>query len=121
MEYPKGLDDLVRAFGANAVPVSGVPASHDHGPHGHGHDAPSVRAFEYRGHQVRIVTRYEVTIDGEPWNPPLQVHQDGSVTYHGLPQYVSPSAVEVVEAVIDQSVDVPEEVRAAVRAVREGA
>jgi hypothetical protein len=78
-----------------------------------------VREFEHRRHAVRIVTHYEVTIDGEPWEQPMEVHNDGTVTYHGLPQYVVPSAVDLVRAVIDNSYEVPDEIRDTVRAAQE--
>jgi hypothetical protein len=41
------------------------------------------------------------------------------VTYHGLPQYALPSAVELVRTVIDYEEDTPEDLRAALRAARE--
>jgi hypothetical protein len=120
------LDELIRTFVARGYPAGGVAGGDDtgaehHEGHGGGHGAPSVRAFEYRGHQVRIVTRYEVTIDGEPWDQPMHVREDGNVTYHGLPQYLVPSAVELIRAVIDYGLEAPDEVRAAVRAAREEA
>jgi hypothetical protein len=121
------LDELIRTFVARGYPAGGVAGGDDAGAeqheghgdgHGDGHGAPSVRTFEYRGHQVRIVTRYEVTIDGEPWDQPMHVRQDGNVAYHGLPQYLVPSAVELIRAVIDYGLEAPDEVRAAVRAAR---
>ena len=44
---------------------------------------------------------------------------DGSVTYHGLPQYAIPSAVDLIRKVIDYEEDTPEDLRAAFRAARE--
>ena len=49
----------------------------------------------------------------------MQVHPDGNVTSHDLPQYVLPSAVDLVPAVIDQGYEAPEEIRAAVRAAQQ--
>jgi hypothetical protein len=60
-----------------------------------------------------------VTIDDEAWTRPMQVHPDGNVTSHDLPQYVLPSAVDLVPAVIDQGYEAPEEIRAAVRAAQQ--
>jgi hypothetical protein len=97
---------------------AGGEEDHDHGHHG---GAESVREFEHRGHQVRIVTHYEVTIDGEPWTRPVHVLPDGSVISHSLPQYVVPSAVDLVRAVIDQTYEAPEEIRAILAAAREDA
>ncbi len=48
----------------------------------------------------------------------MQVLADGSVTSHDLPQYVLPSAVDFVRAVIDHSYEAPEEVRAVVQAAQ---
>jgi hypothetical protein len=117
------LDALIRGFAESGYAPDGTdveddhPPAHDHGP-GHGADA-SVRRFEYRGHEVEIVTRYEVTIDGEPWHGQMAVRQDGTVTYHGLPQYAVPSAVELLRGVIDTAYEAPEEVREAIRAASE--
>jgi hypothetical protein len=41
------------------------------------------------------------------------------VTYHGLPQYAIPSAVDLIRTVIDYDEDTPEELRAAFRAAQE--
>ena len=122
----EGLDQLLESFVSGGYRVEGVEQaedgpSHD-GDHGHGgHGGSSVRVFEHRGHRVEIVTRYEVTIDGQRWDQPMEVLEDGSVVYHGLPQYLVPSAVDMVKAVIDYSHEAPEEIRAAVRATREEA
>lgn len=129
------LDQLLHSFISGGYRAEGVEQAdgepghdghddHDgHGGHGgHGdHGGSSVRVFEHRGHRVEIVTRYEVTIDGERWEQPMEVLEDGSVVYHGLPQYLVPSAVDMVRAVIDYSYEAPEEIRAAVRAAREEA
>jgi hypothetical protein len=117
---PDRLDELLDRFVEGGYSPEGAEIHDDTGGHeGHGHGAePSVREFEHRGHRVRIVTHYEVTIDGEAWTRPMQVHADGSVTSHDLPQYVLPSAVDLVRAVIDQGYEAPAEIRAAVRAAQ---
>jgi hypothetical protein len=100
---------------------TGTPThAHEHPPatHGHGH-GEGVRRFTHRGHEVEIVTRYEVTIDGELWDQHVEVLDDGSVTYHGLPQYAIPSAVDLIRKVIDYEEDAPEDLRAAFRAAQE--
>ena len=71
---------------------------------------PNVRKFEYRGHTVRIVTRYEITIDNQPWEQNLQVLQNGTVHYHGLPQANLSSAVDMMKAVIDTGFEAPREI-----------
>ena len=110
------LDQLIRSFASGDYAADGI--EHDHGGHG-GHNGPSVRVFEHRGHRVEIVTRYEITVDGQPWDQHIEVLDDGNVVYHGLPQYLVPSAVDMVRAVIDSSYEAPEEIRAGVRAARE--
>lgn len=123
------LDKLAADFAARgyepdgaALETDGPPAAH---AHGHPHPVPThqhgagVRRFAHRGHNVEIVTRYTVTIDGDQWDQHVEVLQDGSVTYHGLPQYALPSAVDLIRKVIDDEEDTPEDLRAAARAARE--
>ena len=115
------LDELIQRFAESGYAPEGadvdeaLAARHDHG-HDGGDD---VRRFEYRGHTVEIATHYEVAIDGEPWKGHLAARPDGTVTYHGLPQYAVPSAVELIQAVIDTTYEAPEAVRAAIEAARE--
>lgn len=113
------LDALIRAFAASGYAPSGAEIPDDHAAHGHGHGA-GVRRLDYRGHAIEIVTTYQVTIDGEPWEGQIDVGSDGTVTYHGLPQYVVPSAVDLIRSVIDTAYETPEAVRQAIRAADEG-
>jgi hypothetical protein len=117
------LDELLDRFVEGGYVPEGAEIEDDDGGHqepGHGHGAePSVREFDHRGHHVRIVTHYDVTIDGEPWTRPMEVLADGSVVSHDLPQYVVPSAVDLLRSVIDQTYEAPEEIRAVVRAAQE--
>ncbi len=134
----ENLDKLAADFAARGYEPDGAELEHDQPPasvaHGHeqpaaahGHEQPAathghgtgVRRFTHRGHQVEIVTRYEVVIDGHPWDQHVEVLQDGSVTYHGLPQYAVPSAVDLIRRVIDYDEDAPEDLREAFRAARE--
>jgi hypothetical protein len=117
---PDDLDELLKTFVESEYTPDGADIEGDDGHgHGHGHEAgPSVREFEYRGHNVRIVTHYEVTIDGEAWTGPIHVLPDGNVVSHTLPQYLVPSAVDLISAVIDETYEAPEEVRAAIDAAR---
>lgn len=118
----EALDALVRRFADGGCAPSGADIAGDASGHGHGHGhgaAGNVREFEHRGHHVQIVTHYEVTIDGEPWSRSIEVQQDGAVMYHGLPQYVVPSAVDLIRGVIDHSLEAPEAIRAAIQAAQE--
>jgi hypothetical protein len=67
------------------------------------HGGPSVteRVVDHNGHQIVIRTTYEVTVDGEDLGGHLDVGHDGRLHYHGLPNYVSGSAVDLVAAVVD--------------------
>lgn len=124
---PDRLDELLSRFvesdyAPDGAEIEGEPAAHGgaaQGPGGEHGGGATVREFEHRGHAVRIATQYEVTIDGEPWTGPIQVLPNGSVVSHALPQYVVPSAVDLVRAVIDQTYEAPEEIRAVLRAARE--
>jgi hypothetical protein len=115
------LDALIEDFAESGYAPAGAELEDDQSPpHGHGHGAHGgVRRFEYRGHRVEIETHYEVTIDGEPWRGEMSVRLDGTVTYHGLPQYAVPSAVDLLRGVIDTAYEAPEDVREAIRAARE--
>jgi hypothetical protein len=126
-EGTERLDELLGQFVDSDYAPAGAEISDGDGGHhghggGHGHHGggsePSVREIEYRGHMIRVVTHYEVTIDGKPWERPLQVMPDGNVLSHDLPQYVVPSALDLVRAVIDQSYEAPAEVRAAIEAAQ---
>jgi len=118
------LDALIRGFVESGYAPAGAEVEDDQSPahgHAHGHGAEgNVRQFQYRGHEVEIVTRYEVAIDGEPWEGQMVVRIDGTVTYHGLPQYAVPSAVDLLRGVIDTDYEAPEDVLEAIRAAREG-
>jgi hypothetical protein len=68
---------------------------------GHAHGHPSVRTAEHKGHTIEIRTTYDVRIDGEPMEAHLGVSNDGSVHYHGLPNYSEASAIDLMRRVID--------------------
>jgi hypothetical protein len=112
------LDSLIQRFIESGCSPDGVEVEGDHPGHGD-HDHDGVRRLQYRGHEVEIVTHYQISIDGEPWEGHVTARLDGTVTYHGLPQYAVPSAVALVQAVIDTTYEAPEDVRAAIDAARE--
>jgi hypothetical protein len=114
------LDRLAADFAARDHEPDGAALDGDgHGDHGQHAHGEGVRRFEYRGHQVEIATSYEVTIDGEPWGGHVEALNDGTVAYHGLPQYAVPSAVDLIRTVIDYEEDAPEDLRTAFRAAQE--
>jgi hypothetical protein len=72
-------------------------------PHPGGHS--SVRTAEHNGHAIEIRTTYDVRIDGEPLEAHMSVSDNGSVHYHGLPNYAESSAVDLIKRVIDSFPD----------------
>lgn len=73
---------------------------HMHGQ-SHGQSHGNVRRFEHAGHQIEIETHYRITIDGQEFPDQLHVADDGTVHYHGYPQYRSPSAVDIVKRIAE--------------------
>lgn len=69
------------------------PAGHDHG---------SVRRVEHAGHRLEIHTHYRIFIDGAEFPDPIHVADDGTVHYHGIPQYSAPSAVDLVKVIAER-------------------
>ena len=77
-----------------------MPCGGDHGDH----DAmDSVREAVHRGRHIVVKTHYDITIDGKPLGAHLGVSDDGSVHYHGLPNYAFASMMDLVRKVIDAS------------------
>lgn len=66
-----------------------------------------VRRFTHAGHDVEIETHYRITIDGVEFPDHIHVADDGSVHYHGLPQYSTPSAVDLVRRIVERLGDTP--------------
>ena len=62
-------------------------------PHPGGHS--SLRTAEHNGHTIEIRTTYDARIDGEPLAAHMSVSDNGSVHYHGLPNYSEASAVDL--------------------------
>lgn len=85
---------------------SDMPHDGDHGDHPTG----SIREAMHRGKHIVVKTHYEITVDGEPLGAHLGVSDDGSVHYHGLPNYAFTSMIDLVRKVIDASaVELPED------------
>ena len=69
------------------------------------HDHTSVRRVEHAGHRLEIHTHYRILIDGQEFPDPIQVSDDGTVHYHGIPSTVPPSAVDLVKLIAEQDDD----------------
>ncbi|EJL95213.1 hypothetical protein PMI18_05404 [Pseudomonas sp. GM102] len=69
-------------------------------PHA-GHEARTVREINHKGHVVRIVTTYQVEVDGAPVQAHLFVDDAGQVHTHATPFVTYGSALDLMTAVID--------------------
>jgi hypothetical protein len=100
------LEDLK----ASATPAEMAAALDEHKDvlHGlqHAHTRePSVREEAYRGHRIKVVTTYEITIDDQPVAGHLNIGNNGAVHYHAIPNQEFPSMIGMVEHIIDLSID----------------
>ena len=74
------------------------------------HPMVSVREAMHNGKHIVVKTRYEVTVDEKPLGAHLRVADNGSVHYHGLPNYAFASMMDLVRKVIDASeAELPED------------
>ena len=72
------------------------------GGHGLGHaDHALVREVSYKGHQIRIETSYEISVDGQSLGGHVIVGNNGRVHYHSIPNQEFRSAVDMVKRIID--------------------
>ena len=69
----------------------------------HDHPTESVRQVNYKGHEIRIVTTYEISVDGAPVTGHLLVNNEGRIHYHAIPNQEFDSAVDAVKRIIDLS------------------
>lgn len=68
---------------------------------GHGGDPVDVRTARHDGHDIVVRTRYEITVDGRPFDVHLSVANNGRVHYHGLPTRDFASVIDLVTKAID--------------------
>ena len=71
------------------------------GTHPHHGPIETVREVEYEGHRIVIRTTYEIEVDGRSVAGHLGVANDGRVHYHPVPNLSFPSAVDLVQTLID--------------------
>jgi hypothetical protein len=69
--------------------------------HDHGEPQANVREASYRGHRITLHTTYRIEVDGRPLPIPVHVGNNGQIHYHGLPNFVFSSMIDLVERVID--------------------
>ena len=74
--------------------LAGDPGPHEHRLRG-------VRRAQHRGHEIEIVTSYEISIDGRPVFFHASVGADGLLRCHESPYAAVPSAVDLVKHLMD--------------------
>lgn len=96
MEHHGALDesDLVLVRDPSYDVTRGIPPAH------HSHE--SVRRLTHEGHDIEVHTSYKIVIDGREFPDTIAVMDDGSVRYHGLPQYATNSALELAVRIVDE-------------------
>lgn len=92
MEFGAGTEALNEVY-ARGAEVAAIPA--------HPHESRSIRTAEHNGHQIEIITTYELRIDGERLRGHLGVNADGTVHYHGMPNYSTSSAIDLAREIIE--------------------
>jgi hypothetical protein len=71
--------------------------------HTHEHPTESIRELTYKGHHIRIVTTYQIEVDGAPITGHLSLTHEGTLHYHAIPNQEFDSAVDMVKRIIDLS------------------
>jgi hypothetical protein len=92
-DQPPDDELLEKLRGSYDISEGIPPAAHEHS---------SVRRVEHAGHRLEIYTHYRILIDGQEFPDPIHVADDGTVHYHGIPQYSAPSAVDLVKAIAER-------------------
>jgi hypothetical protein len=93
---PSGDELLEKLRGGYDLTEGIPPAAHEHS---------SVRRVEHAGHRLEIHTHYRILIDGQEFPDPIHVADDGTVHYHGIPQYSAASAVDLVKVIAERLVE----------------
>jgi hypothetical protein len=92
-DQPPDDELLEKLRGSYDISEGIPPAAHEHS---------SVRRVEHAGHRLEIYTHYRILIDGQEFPDPIHVADDGTVHYHGIPQYSAPSAVDLVKVIAER-------------------
>lgn len=72
--------------------------------HGGHESATSIRRATHRGKRIEVHTTYQIFVDGAPVREHIMALEDGTVHYHGLPNYSFRSAMDLARRIVDQSV-----------------
>jgi hypothetical protein len=68
----------------------------------HSMDAVSMREADYKDHKITVKTTYHIEVDGRPVTGHIDVSNEGTIAYHGLPNMSFDSTVDLVKMLIDQ-------------------
>jgi hypothetical protein len=71
----------------------------------HHHGTTTVREVTYGTHTIRVVTSYDIEVDGQPVTGHVLVTNEGAVHYHAIPNQEFPSALDMVKRMIDLAPD----------------
>ena len=97
--------------GSLSSSISSEPPCHQKMPDGHDPSHPtdgdkhllrSVRQKHYAGHDVELITTYELRIDGRNVTIHAHVDDDGQLRCHSTPYVSYGSALDLICALIDQ-------------------
>ncbi len=78
--------------------------------HGHSDSFTTIRKATHQDKEIEIHTTYKILLDGEPLMAHTMVLDDGTVHYHGLPQYSFASAMDMARKIIETSdVELPDD------------
>lgn len=89
---PEAVRAALRAHAAELAHAAGTV---------HGGGPVDVRTACYEGHEIVVRTRYEITVDGRPFDVHPSVGNNGRVHYHGLPTRDFASVIDLVTTAID--------------------
>ena len=71
----------------------------------HHHGNTTVREVSYGTHTIRVVTTYDIEVDGQPVTGHLLVTNEGALHYHAIPNQEFASALDMVKRMIDLAPD----------------
>jgi hypothetical protein len=71
----------------------------------HSTDGVSIREADYKDHKISVKTTYHIEVDGRPVTGHIDVSNEGTIAYHGLPNMSFDSTIDLVKMLIDQFPD----------------
>lgn len=68
--------------------------------HAHGGSTTERRVI-YKGHDIRVTTTYQISVDGDEVTGHVLVNNQGSMHYHAIPNEEFASAIDLVKRIVD--------------------